>query len=304
MRHFYFVAPTFKESAAVRLMLNSIKCQTSSEQLKVFICNANPGDETSRLISSYKKSIDVQEVTGHPDEFWSASVNRGLSAVAALADDNDIIIILNVDIILDPDAIENLVLQFNILGNSVQCGGLGRSNGFFVPSGFRIKCWSLGLNYHPFAGESTLSVKTNTNEKVDALVGRFMSFPAHALRVVGFVPDVTFPHYNADLVYSIRLKNHGFSAYLSPTVGYVSDRENSGLSVYSNNNTNIQQRFENLFKIKNPSHPSYRLSYIKEVFPWYFWPLVMTSYLGRTFLEVLAGGAFIKRLFGSRGRGY
>jgi GT2 family glycosyltransferase len=301
----FIVAPTFKEPDNVERLLQSIISQNIQAQVSVFICNSNPGDRTSFIISNLSKSgINIFELEGCPEEYWSATVNRGLVKAMQEGDDNDVVVVLNVDIVLDKDALANLLLKHREYGGQCQLGGLGHADGAYVPSGFRITNRWLALNLHPFSGLPVASSSIEQLESVDALVGRLFAVPVRAVRHVGLIPVEKFPHYNADLVYSFIIARSGFPAYIVPSVGYESDRENTGFSVYSGHSKNILFRLRYLFSIKNPSNPSFRFRYIKAVFPYYLWPSVCLSYVVRTFLEVLLGGEGIRHLFGKNGRGY
>jgi GT2 family glycosyltransferase len=305
MNKVFVVAPTFKEPDSVEKLLQSIISQEVQAQVSVFICNSNPGDRTSVIVSNAAKSgINVFELEGRPEEYWSAAVNRGLAKAMQEGDDDDVIIVLNVDIVLDNAALANLLLKLGEYGGQCQLGGLGRADGVYVPSGFRIINKWLALNLHPFSGLPVASSPSEQLESVDALVGRLFAVPVRAVRHVGLIPVEKFPHYNADLVYSFMIARSGFPAYIVPNVGYESDRENTGLSVYSSHSKNILFRLSNLFSLKNPSNPSFRFRYIQAVFPYYLWPSVCLSYAARTFLEVLLGGDGIRRFFGKSGRGY
>ena len=72
--------PTYCEPQKVREILNSCG-YIKYRPFELVIVNANPKDETSDIIANHRKSIDYElvEVEGHKDEFWSATVNRGLS---------------------------------------------------------------------------------------------------------------------------------------------------------------------------------------------------------------------------------
>jgi len=305
MNKVFIVAPTFKEPDSVAKLLQSITTQDIQSQLSVFICNSNPGDRTSDIISTATESAtNVFELEGNPQEYWSAAVNRGLARAIHEGDDDDVVVVLNVDIVLDNGALGRLLLKFSEQGGRCQLGGMGRAGGTYVPSGFRVRNKWLALNYHPFSGSSIETSLPKCLESVDALVGRLMVFPLRAVKNIGLIPVEKFPHYNADLVFSFMIARSGFPAYIVPSAGYISDRENTGLSVYSSNSTNFLFRFRHLFSLKNPSNPVFRFRYIRAVFPYYLWPSVCLSYAARTFLEVVFGGDCIRQFFGKSGRGY
>lgn len=304
MTRIYLVAPTFREKDSVKKLLKSLACQSIDMPFTLVLCNSNPRDETSVFLLNNSFEFPVLELEGSSTEFWSGAVNRGLIHVSKIAKNSDIVIILNVDIYLDDHALKCLVDFMESKNFHCQAGGLGYSDGFYVPSGFRIINKWFALNYHPFAGKKINSIEHSFSLPVDAVVGRLFAFPVSAISKAGFIPENRFPHYNADLVYSFMLSRAGYSPYIVPSASYFSDRDNTGLSVYSNKKIGFFDRIKLLFSLKNPSNPIYRSKYIFEVFPFYMWPTVFSSYFAKSFLEVFLGGRLIKIIFGKVGRGY
>ena len=133
--------PTYCETQKVTEILDSCK-NIKYRPFKLVIVNANPKDETSDVIADRQKFIDYElvEVEGHKDEFWSATVNRGLKKILDTASPKDWVLLMNVDIKFDTDIVD-LLTQKALKEGKCQISVLSTCNSYVISSGVQVKSW-------------------------------------------------------------------------------------------------------------------------------------------------------------------
>ena len=295
--------PTYREPHKAKLFLDSL-VNVVYPSLEIIVINANGPDETSIIIDHYSKNVKYKltEIYGTFQDYWSASINRGLSYIEKNVLENGWIILINIDVEFSCDIVSSLVNRATLLGNC-QIGAVALSNSTVISSGVSVISWALTLNKHPYAGWDKQDIPNNFLCPVDYLPGRCFIFPAMHLKKAGLIDDKNLPHYCADYEFSYRLNKLGCPAYIDTEVLVHADMNNTGFSIYDNNTT-IINRFSQLFSIKNPSNPYYRLIMVKKMFPYYFIPFGMFFYFLRSIVEVLFGNKFILRILNDKENGF
>jgi GT2 family glycosyltransferase len=295
--------PTYRESAKVVKYLRSCR-QVKYRPFRVIIVNANPGDHTSKVIEQEKQCVDYEliEVSGQSNEFWSATVNRGLTEILKVSDLEDWILIANIDIEFEQDIV-SLLIEKALEYKKCQIGALSLFNGITLSSGTQVKSWITTSNLHPFSGKPKADIPNDLCIQVDYLPTRCMLIPVEAVAKAGLIVDKVLPHYGADHEFSHRLNKAGYIPYIYTGAHIEVDRKNTGESVYSEKSS-FSVRLLNLMSIRNPSNPWYRTLFVLLVYPWYAWPTAVLAYLCRTVIELFFSKRLIKRTFGSLERGY
>jgi GT2 family glycosyltransferase len=301
MNKVFICVPTFKEPKKAKLFLESLS-NVAYPLLEVIIINANAPDETSDVLNLRSNSnYEITELLGSKEEYWSASLNRGLRYVKTKMSANDWVILMNIDVEFSTDVVTELVNCAESFGNC-QVGAMAVSNGVAISSGVSVKSWALTLNKHPYAGFE-LSNLPGDIFPVDFLPGRCFIFPSRYLVIAGLIDEKSLPHYHADYEFSYRLKRSGCKTLLNSGVIINADMSNTGFSVFDNK-TNLFDRFSDLWSIKNPSNPYYRVMMVLRMFPFYFIPNGILFYLGRSFIEVFFGNRVISLFLNKKEQGY
>ncbi|QYX29900.1 glycosyltransferase family 2 protein [Sphaerospermopsis torques-reginae] len=295
--------PTYREPEKVADFLKSCE-NIRYRPFKLIIVNANPGDETSKIIEKYKVLTDyeISEVYGQADEFWSATVNRGLNAVLKDYQPDDWVLISNVDIKFTHDIV-SLLLEEAIKHRNCQIGAICTSDHHVISSGVQIKSWLATLTRHPYAGVNANDLESNLLIKVEYLPTRCIIFPAETLTKVGLVADKWLPHYGADYEFSRRLARAGYTPYIYTGVSIEVDTKNTGKSIYSTKSS-LFERISNLMSMKNPSNPRFRIIFVLLVYPLYAIPTAVVAYLLRSFIEISFDKHRIVSIFGKHERGF
>ncbi|GAB4312127.1 MAG: hypothetical protein Kow0091_18700 [Geminocystis sp.] len=299
----FVCVPTYREPKKVIDFLKSCE-QIRYAPFKLIIVNANPGDETSKIIQreKYLVNYEIFEIDGQSDEFWSATVNRGLKFILNYANPEDWILLSNIDIKFNCDIVGSLFEQAS-QKHKVQVGAACVSSNNLISSGVQVKSWFTTLTKHPYAGYRIDDIPQDLLLKVDYLPTRCMIFPVEAITEVGLIADKYLPHYGADYEFSHRLAKAGYTPFIYFGASIEVDKKNTGKSIYSNQST-FSQRLSNLMDIKNPSNPKFRLVFIILVYPLYAIPTAIIAYFIRTLVEISLEKKQISSIFGSQERGF
>jgi GT2 family glycosyltransferase len=303
MSKVFYCIPTFKEFDKVVVFLEEMN-KIKYTNLELIIINANPGDETSAVIKSYKKRFEftLTEIAGKAEEYWSATLNRGLAYAKIKMSQDDWIIVSNIDISFNYDIVSGLVGKAKLKGNC-QIGALAISEKNVMSSGVIMKSWLLTKTFHPFAGLSKDNIPDRQSIKVDYLPGRCFIFPARQLLNICLIDVKKLPHYHADYEFSYRLQKNGCIPYIDSGIRIFVDMQNTGLSIY-NSKKSLLEKIQNLSSIKNPSNPRYRINFVLMVFPIIYIPTGIILYLARTIVETFVPEKLIARMFGTQNKGY
>ncbi len=297
------VVPTFKESEKVKCFFNSLK-YVNYPELEIILINANSGDKTTEILKNYMSHslYPILEIPGRANEYWSATVNRGLKYIMNKASKIDFIIIANIDIEFQTDIITKLYKRASD-NFPCQISALGISNGITISSGVKVKSWFLTINKHVLAGNKLNSFDDGDIISVDYVPGRCFIFPANYLKLAGLINESDLPHYHSDYEFSNRLRKVGCLAFIDTAVHINADMKNTGLSIFDNK-SNIFTRLKLLLSIKNPSNPYYRYKMVLAMYPILCFPSALLLYMMRTFIEISFGSTFISRLFKTKEMGY
>lgn len=295
--------PTYREPKKISEILSAFKF-VRYRPFELFFINACPGDQTSEIIENIKINFDfnIYEISGISSEFWSATVNRGLKKILEIAQQDDWVLLMNVDIKFDTDIVD-LLIQKALKQGKCQISALSTSNDYAISSGVQVKSWLTTSTVHPYAGVDIGSVPNSLLIEVDYLPTRCMLFSVEALMKVGVISDKMLPHYGADYEFSHRLAKAGYTPYIYTGVSIKVDKQNTGTSVYAHKSS-FRERFSNLMNIKNPSNPKFRIIFVLLVYPVYAIPTAILGYLVRTMIETILDKKQIFYLFGQKERGF
>ena len=110
--------PAYKAFSTIEDTLSSINIQSFRDNIIVYICNDNPGDDYTYLSELYKK-LDIKYL--HNEKNGGPGVARNKCLEAAIADEAFAITFIDADdIFAGPFAIENLINAFKQKPNTIQ----------------------------------------------------------------------------------------------------------------------------------------------------------------------------------------
>lgn len=290
----HVVAPTFRETELVASFLEAWS-KVEGADLRIWISNANPGDETSTVLSQWQGPVPVCEVPGEASLFWSGLTELGLREVAACADDGDFFLITNVDVRPNPD---NLTHVFATVPNperkQVSIPVVG-SAGTIISAGVRVRSWMFSLNRHLGEGLPAGEFAKSGIHEATYLPTRFLLVPVAALKRGIFPNSRELPHYCADYEYTNRLRLAGFDPVVYSGTHAELSEKNTGFDTFLMPTT-IRERLVRISDIKCPYNFRYRFRFVKLAYPrWAFLPGLL-SHFAKIFLEIGLGGRRLRHL--------
>lgn len=290
----HVVAPTFRESGLVPAFLEAWS-RVEGAELRIWLVNANPGDETSELVAEWQQRLPVSEIPAHPDLFWSGLTAMGLREIAAVAEESDFVLITNVDVRPLPENLERVFAKVPD-PNQVQVAiPVVGDSGTILSAGVRVRSWPLSLNVHLGEGLSPAEFSVEGVLPATYLPTRFLLLPATAVRR-GHFPDAgQLPHYCADYEYTNRLRLAGFAPLVFGGTHAELSEKNTGFDTFLMP-TRFRERVARIWNIKCPYNFRYRYRFVRLTYPaWAFLPGLITHF-AKIFLEIGLGGRRLRHL--------
>lgn len=286
-----FVIPTFRETDKIRSLMECFR-QIADKAIEIIIVNGYPGDETSAWLKE-NKAFPVIELEGNPSLYWSGLVNVGLRYLQETSDKPRYFFLMNADVKFSTDILQ-LFLRQIAMEVPCQVAAMTVANGIVLSSGVKVVSWLLTINRHVLAGRHIDSIEKGQLIPVNFLPTRCVMFPYEALEKGGLANETKLPHYGSDYEFTFRLVRLGYPAYVSTDVVVELDVQHTGADVYYKK-MGIWRRCVSLFSIKSPSNPVFQMRFIRLTYPRYARPTAYVLYLARAILEIIVGGAILKR---------
>ncbi|MDF1859546.1 MAG: hypothetical protein P1U87_04990 [Verrucomicrobiales bacterium] len=289
----YVVVPTFRETELVSSFLESWENVTSAD-VQVYVVNGNPGDETSQLLSDWEGEMDVEEVCGNPDLFWTGLVDLGLRKVAEEADPADFFVLTNIDVRFEGDPLKTILDRFEDLSSRQVAIPVVAESGKVASAGVQVLSWPLSRNRHIWDGLEEEELPFGEIVEATYLPTRFLLCPVTALEKGIFPDPENLPHYCADYEYTNRLGRHGYQPTVySGAIARLSE-ENTGFDTYLLSTT-FWSRLRKANDIKCAYNFRYRFQFVRLTYPgWAFLPGLITHF-AKIFLEIIFGGRSLQR---------
>ena len=287
--------PTFCELAQIKKVLKSFN-HVGYPIKEVIVVNANYGDQTTSYLSKWKKlsRFELTEIEGKPSEYWSATINRGLSYINRCYGSSTFILMCNVDITFRDDILSKLLKRYSSLNHECILGALADSQNGLISSGVIVRSWLFPINnMHPFEGQKKQEILDFDLVEVDFLPGRCILIPPGLMCEKSLMKEYALPHYHADYEFSKRIsKEKGARLYIDPSVVVYVDVNNTGISII-NKNLDLSDFFANFFGIKHVSNIKYRLAFAAVTFPWYAKLTAMFAYFLKSCADLMLGLFFL-----------
>lgn len=207
MRSVYAVVPTFNRCSVLENCINALEQQTVRP--KIFVCDSASTDGTAAMLQ--EKFPGVVLCPGTSDLWWTGATNLALSAVLAVAAEDDFILCINDDVMLEPHYVEKLLAAAQkkprrIVGSVI----VDIQNSNVIIDGGTCFNWYTAGRRRPNLGRLITELPTDHEEPVNVLPGRGTLFPVTSFREVGLFAEKALPHYGADYEFTVRCARKGF----------------------------------------------------------------------------------------------
>jgi GT2 family glycosyltransferase len=221
------VIPTFKRQHSLFRCLDSFYNDLPSDHI-VYLVDADWSKDTESLVAS--RYPDVRLLPGHPDLWWTGTINIGINQ--ALEDGADRIITLNDDCVLPPTLLTQLNKSAGASPDamiSAVCCYLAQPDLVFFAG--RMRSNRTDRFFYLDLDQPVDSIKGGLR-KVDLLHGMCTLFPAAVFRKVGLFDADAFPHLYADDDLVLQATRGGFQSIVDLDAIVFNDRSQTGLNPY------------------------------------------------------------------------
>lgn len=294
----HVVAPTFREADLVARFLE--RWSACSVGIRLVLVNGDPGDRTSAVVSDWGSRLDLVEIAGRPDLYWSGLCCLGLRAVAETAEEGDFFLLTNVDVRPEGDPLRDIFADVGGLERRQVAIPVVGGTGTIVSAGVSVRSWCLSLNRHIGEGMRAGELPPSVCIPATYLPTRFLLVPVKALRDGCFPDEARLPHYCADYEYSNRLRLRGYAPVVYTGAIASLSEENTGFDTFLRETT-LLSRLRRVRDIKCPYHLGYRYRFVRLVYPWWSQIPGMASHFAKVVLEIALGGRALRRLRGAGG---
>ncbi|MEM9016396.1 MAG: hypothetical protein AAGC68_05235 [Verrucomicrobiota bacterium] len=289
----HVVAPTFREPELVPQFVEAW-ADLGRTDVRIRIVNGNPGDETSDWIRDYSGEIEVEEIKGAPELYWSGLTRLGLRRTLEEASDADLFVLTNIDVRIIGDPISSILEQFPDLNERQVTIPVVTQEGAVTSTGVEVVSWALSRNHHLWDGWRGEDLPDSETVSLTYLPTRFLCCSVEALGTAGFPNAESLPHYCADYEFTNRLRLAGYAPIAFSGARAELVEENTGFDTYLLD-TSLWSRLRRLNDIKCAYNLRYRYRFVRLTYPLAAQVPGMISHFAKIFLEVLLGGRALQR---------
>jgi len=232
-RQVFVLIPSHNRRDILCATLASVRAQLPADAARLVVVDAGSSDGTRAAVQAQCPSAEIVE--GRADMWWTATVNRGLEHIAQTARAGDVVILMNDDIDLDPQALTNLLEASRLEPRSL----IGAVNVVHRP-GEGPRVYFCGGRYDLRFARHKANIPEGTPWQepasrffeTDFLYGRLLAIPWEAFENGRRLDESAFPQYCADEDFTFGAKQRGFKVLLdSKSVVYVNEATTARFSL-------------------------------------------------------------------------
>ncbi len=229
----FVLIPTHNRRGILCATLAKVRAQLPPEAARLVVVDAGSSDGTRDAVRAQCPAVEIVE--GNADMWWAATVNHGLSYIAATARARDRVILMNDDVDLDPQALTHLLEASRLEPRSV----IGAVNLAYCP-GEKPRVYFCGGQYDLCFARHKTNIPQDTPwrnpEKrfleTEFLFGRLLIIPWEAIQSGCRFDAETFPQYCADEEFAFDARLRGFKVLMdSKSLVYVNTETTARFSL-------------------------------------------------------------------------
>lgn len=224
----------FNASERIGLCLQSVYDSTMSSELYVVVVDDGSTDGTGQLVREQFPRVRV--IMGSGSLWWAGATNVAIRECISAG--CEAVVLLNPDVLVAAQAIEELWVTSNSLGNAIV-------SPVVVDASEPTCIWEAGHAWEPvikhfpvfwrirylFAHGSSVSGIPNSPYPTASLVGRGGLVPTKMFERIGFLDARRFPQYGGDTVLGIKAFQAGWPMYVVPSAEVTLDIRQTGMNI-------------------------------------------------------------------------
>ncbi|RME10513.1 MAG: glycosyltransferase family 2 protein [Ardenticatenia bacterium] len=203
------IVPLWNGAACIGDCLKHLAAQTIAEQIEILVVDdASPDDGAALVETSFPH---VRLLRRPVNGGFAAACNTGLQAASG-----DVLVLLNQDVLLAPDAIERLVAALDVSERGVVGGKLRYPDGSLQHAGGYL-LWPKAFGMHDGVGEPDEG-QYDTPREVEFLTGALLAVRRDVFERVGGLDEGFYPAYYEDVDWCFRIRAAGYRVWYAPDV--------------------------------------------------------------------------------------
>lgn len=250
----HIVIPVFNRWNFTKPCLDGLLHQ-SYKDFKIIVVDHGSTDGTSQFIKNDYPSVIL--LNGDESMWWTAATNLGLEY--ALNNNAEYVLTLNNDLEVEENyllTLFNTISKFkpSIVGSvSVDIENQKKISFCGIKwNRYTAKFSNLASDYHNLD-----LLNARFNDKIiesDMLPGRGVLIPVELIKIIGLYDTVKFPHYGADLDYSLKIKKAGYKLLISIESVVKSHIKETGIQINDKEQPFFKRLKEGYLSIKSPNN--------------------------------------------------
>jgi len=256
------VIPVHNRQNLTRRCLGYLNAQ-DYRPLQVIVVDDGSTDGTGEFLAQTMQP-NLTVLKGNGALWWGGAMQMGVEYVARQAGTNDYLLMLNDDVRIEPDYVSRLVEEGRSRDDAI-VGSVQRSeeSAEMLNCGYQIDYWRMQI----------VPCVCGDAAPIHALVGRGVLFPMGAIRSTGGLRPALFRHYFADLEYTARLRERGWSLFTSDRAPVFSS------AVSADEEVRARGAWSSLFSVRSKTNVISRLLFFTTRGPWWARVTVVPRYL-------------------------
>ena len=251
----YVLIPVHNRLNFTKQIINCLRDQEIEEEIELIVINDGSSDGTNEWLANQK---DIKSLYGNGKLLWGGAIELGLKYVFKTNYKNDWILLINNDVLIDKNYVQNLLNLAKkyypaVIGSIVKSS---KENNKIISAGIEINPFIFSVN--DFVNNKNYKNPSNEVTEVDVLSGRGTLYPAASLKEIMPFKIYLYPHYFADYIFSLKVKQNNFKLLIA-NKAYVLTEEDFKEKQRLRKKTNL---FIKLFSRKSTSYFPARI---------YFW---------------------------------
>ena len=276
----YILIPIHNNIDETLKCLSCIRTQTYTDY-EVIVIDDGSTDNSSEIIKNEHPETTI--LHGDGNLWWGGALHSGIKYVLKRAYNSDYVLMLNNDLVFEPDYFETMVKGAGINPDTA-LGSLCKNEktNALVNSGVIIDWKRLSFTHKEVKDDGDDFI-----HNIDVLSTRGLIVPVHIIKNVGnFIPD-RIPHYLSDYEYTIRIKKCGWKLLTAKKAVVYLNVNQTGIHTKWTEKLTSKSIFETIFSLKSSSNLKSWLWFIHTSCPRRYKPICYWKITGGKVLEII-----------------